>query len=871
MRRIWLTGASVVAVALTWIGGWAIPASAVDEVEQLQVLNTEGDPLPGDPLPVIPVEIATGETEGSAIVQLDWVPSGDAPSLPGITVSVFVPGATASLLTPAPPAGFTLTRASRIPLAISVTGVESEPLSDGLLLAEVNGQAEALATIDVTKAAGPEQVAFLGATDAGLTSVVHGAEASIPVTLRNTARVPVNFDVGVTPFLSATGRSTPSTLSKEPDEDTDAAVLEYLDIRAGQSVDVWIHAELVELGQHTTTLTITVEGQAGVPILLVVDRQSAPLDMTLTQPAKTFLDLYPDLDKDLEVVDATSAGAGVVVQNESDLPAILTFSVSAASRKQGSSVQNTDVDLLSVACRLESDSSTSSGSGESEESEGGDEAEAQIESRQLSCTVDPGVPTGVEATFTPFSAPGEYAITLVATDSGGGAVSTTVTVLVRYGPWVAAVVLVVGVVIATFGNYWLSRKRVQAKRQLALSSLSDKVMVQTFPAGDLWADDVRQSILQRLGELQDLVDANDPSPGDFERKLEYLERRVSLLPDWLRCLNAGRLAGLQSLPELNEVRDVIVSVGPIDDAETKLERAKFSNAWKHIRVAALVKDLIGVVDAWKLAVPSANASAIGPALEAAQAAIAAAQWDVAQTKANEALSEWRKQVRASLTGAMKPGALPAAGHSEWANAVEIAGNVREALLTDIEPDVGELWSTAALAWRTLIGVRLDLCVAEIAKRDKEDPNSDRYKQAQDAKPFVTSARDQMQARVGQAEETLSDAVAALFPAAPALGFVATGPVDEPAAFDPQAQPAGPTPRIQSREAALKWYKRLELVALLLVATVAVLWGLVANYEPNQTWGSLNDIVGTLLWGFGISAAGQFTGLAALRKALLGET
>ncbi|HEX7131588.1 MAG TPA: hypothetical protein VF228_03390 [Iamia sp.] len=844
-----LVGITALVCAIDLAPSGALP------VDDLKVYDEEGS----TELTAIEVVVPAGEDDATVPIQIGWTPAAgdEAQALTGITLTTFVPGATATVL-PEPSAdGLSLARNDKRPLLIQISDVTESAPAGGYLLAEVGGAVKRLATISVTTTPGPDAIEYVGATDDALAAIAHTRRARVPVRLRNPTTQELEVTLQVDDLLSATGRVTSAGLSdtapSNDDTGDDAAdepppTTVEVTIEAGATERVWIEADLTEIGAHVTTLTARLGRVSGTPLVVTVDRQPTTLEATMAfDPA----DAYGEL-RFVMGTPAASAGASFGVENTGDTPTELAFDVGSVGLKQGTKVSNVTGVTVTIDC------------------DGGGAEEEEDDDR---CVVQPGSEVTPEATFEGLERPGEYTITLTGTEVGGeGRTEATVTVHVRRAIYWAILFLGLGVAVSGVLNFYVSRRRLAAKQQAALSLATEVVAQLPWPLGDPYTDAVAQAIESRRSALQSKIDSVTP-PTDLDAQIEGFARLAALVPVWLRYAVRQGTEPASRGPELDHLRVVFITSDGVTVDEQDAHKLELAKALQRIGTAEAWQPIDDAIAAWAVAVGDVpptddDPTKIGAAVDAAAAARGALRQAgdpvAIAEKVATAVDEWRGSMGLTLRDAMAAGELPV-DRASWDAATSEALALQVRLRSDPDESPMELWEEVSAAWVRLIEIRLAAAKAVVGTR----PEPSEEERAAASKLEEVEAL--LPGQPGRADKTVRDAARALFlpPAAAAAGMPPADPEIKASTFAaPKLQPAsvwkGP-----SWEKAAQRYRRWEWVVIVVAALVAVVLGLVANYQNAPGWGTWADCAGAFLWGLGVGAGTQYAGLVTFRSQTFG--
>ncbi|HEX9992370.1 MAG TPA: hypothetical protein VGB14_05530 [Acidimicrobiales bacterium] len=458
------------------------------------------------------------------------------------------------------------------------------------------------------------------------------------------------------------------------------------------------------------------------------------------------------------------------------------------------------------------------------------------------------------------------AVTLRFAEDGAAPVDRQYTVTVRRSAWWPLACIAAGLLL----SYWLRRlwrdRRGRYQLVLVLSRLQDEVQrlrrrVAVRDATEATVFDGLSADVRRA--------AADASPDDTaaaEARATDLAHRVRALPAWVdlwRRVTATR-------PPVGGFRERAAALGEELAGEREATTDDPAAAVAALAAAfdAAVAEALTQQIEWLRAdvARQLDEAARAPAdarLDHAAALVAAGRPEDAVAAVDEARREAAVAVSAQVTTDLETGPHPALGLSEadWAALTAPVRALRDTTRRDWLQD-----AKAVLAAELRV---LSEAAARAAAGDAEATEAVRRAgRLVDTEP--AAARAALLAAL--------DAVAAARPDAVPLGAPALDGGAAAAAERPVMPPVEPRRREPVEPVDLPTpaelrarIRRVELLATLLAAAVALPLGLAFLYADAWTWGSLADVVAAVAWGLGVQslAGGSFTGIPALREAIVG--
>lgn len=823
---------------------WAAPD---DELALLDVAS-------GEEIQSLDVAVASDQTSGATLVQVEWRPGAPDPPdlLSGVQISVVVVGAEGEVVPAVPEAGLALAPNDPTPLFVSVTGVADSGEYAGAVLAEVDGRVSQLATLTVTKASGPAAISVLATIDGELRFSYDAINVEAPIYVRNTA------DDALTPTLQVLSLRSPSGASvvvqlvlADGDQGNPAASVSP-ELTAGETAMVLLSADLEEVGEYRGLFEVLLDGESTTPVPLVIQRSGGEIPISISEGASV-----------QEVGGAgTEATGSFDVTDTSGIPQELNFSLGRVRLvEEGREPSQTGLDLT-IACSEPAQLTDDLGA-------------ADPDANTATCPLPANGTRTVEATIRGLPGPGQYTATIRVDRPGRAAKSADMTIFVRRPIWIAVICLTIGLVLSLAFALLTGSLKMRAMRRRLLRAIVDRFERVDFPRRPPYVG-VQSTLTERINDLNDRIERKEEN---LEARISSVDRQVGLLPEWVRLRQEADVAGLGSLEDLAIVEDKI-RAEVLADTEVAGVLENHRNAGRRLvaerDVRPKVAELGAAVAAWTTLAqpPPTTATRIQALLDEAHKAIGESQPGEAQAKWQQAASEWLGELVAALRAEVQT--RPAwISEAEW-SAMSAAAEVAMAAI--LERGVA---GTPAMAWPMFFSASLAAVgrKAELLERvaqaevdnTTKPPTSGRLAE-------LTEVIEQTKAsRAACNEDDLTGAREFLRTAVQSFtGAGAVVPEMPRRLIESRSGPPVSAPQLSEPTRRVRPIRSPRLVVgainaggFFLAVALALSFGVPTLYLSDQSWGSWMDITTALVWGFGL-AAGQYTGIVALRNQLIGS-
>jgi hypothetical protein len=732
--------------------------------------------------------------------------------------------------------------------------------------------------------ASSSHLTVLGASDGQVKISAATSAVRLSLTLENDDTLPAKPEIRVAPFRDAAGQVYPShlltgTTTPSPATAPPTAVPQgslgtppadsrrSIEVPAQGAADFTVSGDLESEGEYSTEIVVA-NGNSPLVIHLSISRASRDLGVEIpaVDPATSVANAFGHHSKaTLNIVLAEKSGRAVTL----DSPILTKFT---RKQSQGIAAQaSVDMRLL------------------------GPDGQPLVKDGIVSLAPNQTLP--VTVSLTKLVGNGEYQGTLRIMARGAKPVDQTFTVTLRESAWVAFWLIFAGVV-ASAGLRILS----QTLRPRLLLVRRAQVLVRdldiTLAEPGRENEEIELLRALRRQVAAELIQLQSGSMQDAQSRLDGLERRASLIGDWIslrRRVDSIALPALRGKfrTKIEQVRGVIASdssAEAIKDAAKDLAAmpAEIDQALR-AEVQSRIQKLQDALAALPSTADTSQAHArevIEKLLLSARAAMAT-DLPTALRDYSAAYAAWiRLQIdslNAELSHSQPPfGVAPEA----WQRTVKaIQQQLAEARhLIDADLDRADtLYQAAITSYVTAVCNAVEAGMAEVSKKAEKLDDAQRgpiVQMLDKLAEVIAEVRLALTVHdTGQALQQARAAVKMLSDAQHKLpgtrGYVAdvvrgyftgiAGPLPGPI--------ANPLASIKVTDRDIKWSTSLisgiDLISLVVAILVATLLGITTLWSAKATWGGWEDHILAILWGLGLHQF-TFAGVSALTDQLTGS-
>ncbi|MEA3276097.1 MAG: hypothetical protein U9Q81_12560 [Pseudomonadota bacterium] len=526
-------------------------------------------------------------------------------------------------------------------------------------------------------------------------------------------------------------------------------------------------------------------------------------------------------------------------------------------------------------------------------------------------------PVGMRLNVEGLTVPGRYEGTLTVEAEEHRGKSAQVTILVRAGWMVAALLIFFGVIASFLLRLYRSGVRERLVSQREALQLKEKLTQQrtSLALRDGTEAQVFDALTTRLDEI--LTDLQFRDVSDADASIDAVRSHVPLVKDWIdlhRWLDG--IEGADDMEafkkELDVVRTYVIGTWTEEQRKEHAEtlRTMEDRVRKQAQSKALAEDLQTLnkqVKEWAGAVTietvqAAITSEVTAKLEAAQTLLDKADVDGARTAAEDARLGLARILSRDLLGAVAGDAPLGTPDDAWKG---LGKTVPEALRpVDQITDAGEAmnaYNRALAAYTATVsgGLREKARTAVVKftslRKAKEDIKDDqevnmtvsRLQSRLETLPDEGAklAPEDLPGALASCRETQNALVEAESVYHRASGGERLGAVDPKKAPGAVAEPApalkaapeeafAKLPEIQlgippSAASAARTILYFDALSSIVLFAFSVMVGIALLWANNLTWGGPLDLIVALLWGFGIDLAASDKSLQALQKLIPG--
>jgi hypothetical protein len=701
-------------------------------------------------------------------------------------------------------------------------------------------------------------VTVVGAVDGAIALTLTGPSPNVVLTLRQQG-VARPVPVGVTPFRSS-GGDTYRTLAVP-------ATVQF----SGGLATVTLAADLPFGGPYSAQLSIG-EGATATRVTVSATRTRGAAPFTVDGVATTTSVSngmhWQTVTRTVAVTETT--GRQLVLQP----PVVVAPSASSAG-------QTIEADMRLKAVRVI-----------------GSTNGCHLSSQQQ-LTVSAGQTCQLALDLAVPAAAGSYATTIRFSALGYAPVDQAATVQLSRPWWWALLAVALGVLLAAGVRLWWGPRTGAISRRIEVARAREdlETAIKNLPQG--LDDDGERAVVDKLGTVLDKADeaARGQNKDDATARLTSVRDQIMAFPAWVDLHRVWKTADAaiqkSHQSEWQDLTKRMTATDPkaakaaslLKDLKTFRNMLASDSRQRTARRAERLQQALGglALDSDTLVKVRGRVKRASDEakLSYGDATQARADIDAAEQQVADALTaRWRTflmQDESQLGFPAPPGWWPSLQTTmlRRLDSAQQAGEDRLELLTKINADLlREVADKCGLALKqeragldmtspgdTKVATMLDDAQESLgrvfAALDKPDLAA--------AQTDYDQARQQMEAIAAQARHLGQGQPTPVAPALPhgagALGPALTGAVTVPASLA-QAHVRPSLPML-TRELNIN---NLLLFAVALI--VAVLTGWVVLSVGKPTWGGVGDIIGAILWGFGITAAtGGVTGFAAVRQSL----
>jgi hypothetical protein len=511
------------------------------------------------------------------------------------------------------------------------------------------------------------------------------------------------------------------------------------------------------------------------------------------------------------------------------------------------------------------------------------------------------IPAGETRTLTAGLAdlePGEYTAQVALPGGEGAPKQVNATILVRRSIWIAALLLLIGVLLSILArDLWVRRRdEIRARQTVALvAGELDRILLVSPPT--VAEGKVVDAIRDKLVTIDETFvnnpadDVKNPA-ADVKAELTEIRARLPVLSRYLKLAGAAREAGVydEVRADLETAEDYLqYESASADEADTALDKVG-TYLRQAPKLKAAIDELASALEAWRGEHPGGpvpKGDEIGKKVVDARAALLREDLATAATLHDEGwgllATATADELRDLVSSADPPPGLDAAAWQDLANFVRAAVG-----------DIGALPPMQAVSrYRATYREYLHRITAGMRGRV-----SDKLKAAQTAgNQDVVAAMEELRGLlVGVEDHLAGDRLAPASQAyeqarqkwmekkaagmlmsasgAPENDAAPAGSSAVPQPVDAGRVPEGLTEATSSLPKSADLARQLrdiETLVTLVAAVAAVGSGLVLLYYAEPVWGTVKDMVVAVLWGLGLHQAGvaAFPGVTATADTMAG--
>lgn len=709
-------------------------------------------------------------------------------------------------------------------------------------VAAATSPASALVAVEVIN----PDLQFVGATNGSYSFTTNESDVTYNIDVANTGATAVtNVGVHVSPLTGPSGTVKVPKVMIAGGAMTSPGIYT---VPTGEILSISIGARLTQMGDYTGSLRLLVGGVTTDIASLKITRtvNDLPVTLSATGPFRKTTALVAFRDS------TTSTRLRIKVQDSSGRGRDLTVSVEVNRADPNSSEA-----ITATSIRLDD----------------------PCDKKRPDCVrVGAWQAKTVSGTVSGLPVPGQYTATVTVGDGSHTPKSVDASIFIRRSGWVAAALILVGVLISA-GLSLLPGIQSKRKRQQRITSAAKEIRRVVRARGP--SADVVPVLEDRISVCW--AEAEDGTDG-VDTRINTLQLQVSLLDTYVTVRLLAESFHIPMPKQLADARDALLASAM--DAGAKTTAVNNLDAARKVIVATqavgpALNGLERALTQWKSESNPAQGDidSITMPLSAAREALKTGDGSTARQKWDDAVHTFATVLARGLAAAVASESNP-----EWLAGIEWENAVAVATMTTTEIEsapAGDINATALLdkylgVVRKLVATEAAV-LARTASTASLSPGANATLKAsleQVATLAQSAATAASNGRVQDATKLLQSAIAKYNDASgmvqqegvTSAGALATvDPLQEPPI---PATPPTPTPTPIPKTSVFLWLP-LEILLFLVAFSVATLIGWQALYVNNGTWGTWSDAGAAFLWGLGLSGA-TYGGFRPMLKRLSSE-